>query len=140
VDINRNRIRELRKDKGFAGVELAQKLGISVQYLYDIERGKRTLSAENAGKLSDIFAVTTDYLLGKTEVNLYDWISDEDEETPEIKESPASYIAEKELLRNNELLEKIKAITDKHGMELQDKRTLELLDSAFDFIKRMRSE
>ncbi|MDO3681971.1 helix-turn-helix domain-containing protein [Paenibacillus ehimensis] len=62
-----NRIREIRKEKKLSGEAVASKLNISTQYLYDIEKGKRTLSAENASKLADIFGVTVDYLLGKTE-------------------------------------------------------------------------
>ncbi|MDR4997862.1 helix-turn-helix domain-containing protein [Brevibacillus parabrevis] len=69
---NQNRIREVRKAQKLSGPEVAAKIGISTQYLYDIERGKRGLSAEIAGKLSDILRVTTDYLLRKTDENLYE--------------------------------------------------------------------
>ncbi|AQT84136.1 HTH-type transcriptional regulator ImmR [Paenibacillus larvae subsp. larvae] len=85
-----NRIRELRKRNNMSGAELSSKLRISTQYLYDIERGKRTLSADMASKLSEIFNTTTDYLLRKTDINLYDWIPSpaEEAEQEELKKSP----------------------------------------------------
>ncbi|MCZ8518859.1 helix-turn-helix domain-containing protein [Paenibacillus caseinilyticus] len=61
-----HRIREIRREKDLSGTVVAEKLGISPQYYYDIERGKKTLSAENATKLAEIFGVSTDYLLGLT--------------------------------------------------------------------------
>ncbi|KHF33417.1 helix-turn-helix protein [Paenibacillus sp. P1XP2] len=68
---NSNRIREIRKELGLSGPEVATKLGISTQYLYDIERSKRGLSSEILSQLSEILKSTTDYLLKKTDVNLY---------------------------------------------------------------------
>lgn len=62
----KNRIREIREEKGISGTKIAQMLSISPQYYYDIEKGKRNLSAEIVSKLSDIFNVSSDYLLGKT--------------------------------------------------------------------------
>lgn len=92
-----NRIRALREEKKISGTIVAKKLGISPQYYYDIEKGKRKLSAEIAEKLSDILQTTTDYLLGKTDVNLYDYVPyDENKKiTPTIKEQ--EFIADIEL-------------------------------------------
>lgn len=85
-----NRIREIRKSLKMSGPEVAAKLGISTQYLYDIERNKRGLNAEIAGKLSDIFKVTTDYLLSKTDENLYEHKSksSDSHEESELAEIP----------------------------------------------------
>lgn len=66
-----NRIREIRRGLKQTGPEIARKLSISTQYLYDIEKGRRGLNSEIASKISDIFKVTTDYLLAKTDVNNY---------------------------------------------------------------------
>jgi transcriptional regulator with XRE-family HTH domain len=41
---------------------------------------------------------------------------------------------------SNTLFDKIKVLANKHGMDLADPSTLELMDSAFDFIKRMKSK
>ncbi|MFC3768335.1 helix-turn-helix domain-containing protein [Paenibacillus sp. GCM10012303] len=38
------------------------------------------------------------------------------------------------------LLDRIKRLSDKHGMSLNDPRTLDLIDEAFDFVKRMQSK
>ncbi|SMF88096.1 DNA-binding transcriptional regulator, XRE-family HTH domain [Paenibacillus uliginis N3/975] len=68
---NSNRIRERRKELGLSGPEVAAELGISTQYLYDIERGKRGLSGEILINVSEILKATTDYLLKKTSLNFY---------------------------------------------------------------------
>ncbi len=61
-----DRIRKIRRHLDLTGSEVAEKLGISTQYYYNIERGRRNLSAELAIQLADIFNVTLDYLLGKS--------------------------------------------------------------------------
>ncbi|WP_046655373.1 helix-turn-helix transcriptional regulator [Paenibacillus larvae] len=97
-----NRIRELRKRNNMSGAEVSSKLRISTQYLYDIEKGKRTLSADMASKLSEIFNTTTDYLLRKTDINLYDFIPSpaEEAEQEKLKNSP-SYKNEKEFFEES---------------------------------------
>ncbi|QGP93430.1 helix-turn-helix protein [Neomoorella glycerini] len=60
-----NRIRELREAKGISGTKLAEMLGISPQHLYDLEKGKRRLNETFINRLTEIFNVTSDYLLGK---------------------------------------------------------------------------
>ncbi|APQ59869.1 helix-turn-helix domain-containing protein [Paenibacillus sp. SEL1] len=62
-----NRIREIRKSKKKSGVQVAEFLGITPQFLYNIEKGSRTLNTEVASKLAEYFDVTVDYLLGRTE-------------------------------------------------------------------------
>ncbi|WP_418026261.1 helix-turn-helix domain-containing protein [Paenibacillus sp. JJ1722] len=62
-----NRIRELRKSQKKSGVQVADFLGITPQFLYNIEKGSRTLSAEVASKLAEYFDVSVDYLLCRTE-------------------------------------------------------------------------
>lgn len=63
-EIKGTRIREIRKALRRSGTEVANKLGISSPYYYDIEKGKRNLNAELAVKLAEIFGVSVDYLLG----------------------------------------------------------------------------
>lgn len=143
VEVKKNRIRELRTRKKLSGAEVASSIDISTQYLYDIERSRRTLSAELASKLSDFFGVTTDYLLGKTEVNLYDWIGtpDEQKEDDIIKETPTPYEMDKESERKEiAFYNALETIANRHNMDLNDPRTLELIDKAFDFIKSFGSE
>ncbi|MGB9860589.1 MAG: helix-turn-helix domain-containing protein, partial [Moorellaceae bacterium] len=59
-----NRIKKLRELRGITGPELAEKLGISTQYLYDLENGHRRLHEGLIKKLCEIFGVSADYLLG----------------------------------------------------------------------------
>ncbi|ETT58206.1 helix-turn-helix domain-containing protein [Paenibacillus sp. FSL H8-0457] len=61
-----NRIRELRKLKDLSGVDVAEYLGITPQYLYNLEKGTRSLSTEIASKLAEYFNVSVDYLLGRS--------------------------------------------------------------------------
>lgn len=67
-----NRIREIRKMQKKTGVQVAEFLGITPQFLYNIEKGDRTLNAEVASKLAEYFNVTVDYLLGRTEDSKHD--------------------------------------------------------------------
>lgn len=60
-----NRIRELREAWGMTGGELAELLGISVTYLYDLEKGVRRLNEELILKLCEVFGVSADYILGR---------------------------------------------------------------------------
>lgn len=59
------RIRAIRRTRDLTGAEVAKKIGISAQYYYNIERGRRKLSAELATKLARVFGVTVDFLLGQ---------------------------------------------------------------------------
>lgn len=84
-----NRVRQVRKARGMSGPEVAAKIGISTQYLYDIEREKRGLSGEILSKLSTIFGATTDYLIGVSEVNNYKGSKNPDlHEESELSEIP----------------------------------------------------
>ncbi|MEV2911149.1 helix-turn-helix domain-containing protein [Paenibacillus larvae] len=60
------RIRKLRRALDLTGADVAEKLGISTQYYYNIERGRRKLSAEVALKLAEIFGVSLDFLMGNS--------------------------------------------------------------------------
>ncbi|MCM3273690.1 helix-turn-helix domain-containing protein [Paenibacillus elgii] len=64
MNISSDRIRKTRRAKDLSGTEVAEKLNISAQYYYNIERGIRNLSAELAAGLAKIFGVSADYLLG----------------------------------------------------------------------------
>lgn len=59
-----NRIRELRKQQNKSGVKVAEFLEITPQFLYNIEKGDRTLTSDVAARLAEYFGVTVDYLLG----------------------------------------------------------------------------
>lgn len=69
MDINL-RIREIREKRKESGTSIADMLGISPQYYYDIEKGERNLSIEIAVKLADYWSVSVDYLLGRNDIEL----------------------------------------------------------------------
>lgn len=78
-----NRIRELRKEKGLSGPKLAEMLNITPTYLYELELEKKRLGSELALNLADIFGVTLDYLLSRSDKNeslapLPDWATSKD--------------------------------------------------------------
>ncbi len=61
------RIRELRTAYGMNQVELAKKLGVSKQSVSNWENDNIQPSIEMLVKLSRIFSVSTDYLLGESD-------------------------------------------------------------------------
>ncbi|MGB9804090.1 helix-turn-helix domain-containing protein [Desulfofundulus sp.] len=68
-----SRLRELRKRKKLSAEKMAEILGISVPYLYDLENGRRRLNQDLLVKLYEKFGVSADYILGndkKTEPDL----------------------------------------------------------------------
>lgn len=61
------RIRAIRKKVGLTSEQLANTMDISVQFLSDVERGKKSFSYENLIKLYRILRVSSDYILLGTE-------------------------------------------------------------------------
>lgn len=130
METQESRIRRLRKERDLSGIAVAEELGITPQYYYDIERGKRRLKTEIAVPLADILQTTVDYLLGKTDVNLYDWVPSPTEEVLNAKETPSQYLTGNEFLSEIELSDvelknKYKIKVD--GRELSDKEWKKLL-------------
>ena len=61
-----DRIKELRKANGYTQITLADALGVSKGTVAMWETGKRTPDFETLIRLSDLFDVRTDYILGKS--------------------------------------------------------------------------
>lgn len=61
------KIKNLRRKKGFTQEQLAEKLDIDDTVLSKIENGKRELEAPLLEAFADIFEVSTDYILGREE-------------------------------------------------------------------------
>lgn len=59
------RLKSLRKKCGYTQVSLAETLGVSKGTVAMWETGKRTPDFETLIRLSDLFDVRTDYILGK---------------------------------------------------------------------------
>lgn len=53
-------LERIRKSEGYSQKKLAQKLGISIQYMWGIENGEKTLSYKMAYKLSKVLKSTPD--------------------------------------------------------------------------------
>ncbi|EAO78152.1 transcriptional regulator, Cro/CI family [Streptococcus agalactiae H36B] len=61
------RLRDLREDNDFTQKYVAEKLSFTHSAYSKIERGERILSADVIIKLSNLYNVSTDYLLGQTD-------------------------------------------------------------------------
>ena len=64
VGIQGDRVRYLRKNRGWTQEQLAEKLGVTRPYLTYIERSNHGQSMEILFKLKELFDVSFDYLLG----------------------------------------------------------------------------
>lgn len=62
-----NKIINLRESKDWSQAELARRLDVNKSVMNRIESGERKVSSDELKKLSDIFDVSTDYLLGQTD-------------------------------------------------------------------------
>lgn len=61
------RIRDLREDHDLSQTKLAALLGMSQTGYSKYETGENALPVEVLEKLADLYAVSTDYLLGRTD-------------------------------------------------------------------------
>lgn len=72
-----NRIKQLRNEKNINQDVLAKLLGLEIAGISKLETGRVPLKDEYIVKLSEYFGVSTDYLLGKSDIR-----------NPEIQEDP----------------------------------------------------
>lgn len=63
-----NRIKELRNEKEINQDVLAKLLGLEIAGISKLETGRVPLKDEYIIKLADYFGVSTDYLLGKSDI------------------------------------------------------------------------
>lgn len=57
------RIKYLREENNYTRDELAEKIGISAKFLYEIETGKKRFSAETLVKIAQAVSVSCDYIM-----------------------------------------------------------------------------
>lgn len=57
------RIKELRKVHGYPRTQLAEQIGISEKFLYEIETGKKSFSADTLCGLAKALSVSCDYIM-----------------------------------------------------------------------------
>ena len=58
-----DRIRQLREAKHYTRDRLAQEVGITSKFLYEIEKGRRNFSAINLVGLAQALSVSCDYIM-----------------------------------------------------------------------------
>lgn len=87
-----NRIKELRNEKGINQDVLAKLLGLEIAGISKLETGRVPLKDEYIIKLAEYFGVTTDYLLGKSDIR-----------NPEKEEYAYAFHKEKEGLTDEEV-------------------------------------
>ncbi len=61
------RLRDMREDHDMKQVEIADYLGIAQTVYSRYERGFQTIPVEHLIKLAELYRVSVDYLLGRTE-------------------------------------------------------------------------
>ena len=65
-----NRIKELRIEKGLLQSDVAKYLGKSERIVGFYERGERDPNTDTLIKLSELFNVSIDYILGKSDIKV----------------------------------------------------------------------
>lgn len=71
------RVLLLREKAKLTREELGEMAGISDRFIYDIETGRKGMSAETVSKLAEALCVTTDYILsGTTQTHCSQELSD----------------------------------------------------------------
>ena len=126
-----DRIRELREAKRYTREVLANKVGITPKFLYEIERGRRSFSAVNLLGLAQALSVSCDYImlgeqrekelsLGEKEISLGEKdvsvgdanISDEQKQGIAKLINTLESLEPEKIKRIQELLETLDAICD----------------------------
>jgi transcriptional regulator with XRE-family HTH domain len=112
------RIKELREKRGWSQREFAKRLGISYSVVNRMELGKRPVDDHELAKIADLFDVTTDYLLGRS-----DSVYTKDE---------------KEFLEDIDL--PIETLMDKYNLTIDgEPATKEEIENIIAFIRTLRS-
>ena len=65
-DASGNRVAKLREERGWKQTELAEKAGISVTYLSEVENNKRSMGSEVLLRVADALGVFLDYIVKGT--------------------------------------------------------------------------
>ena len=67
MEMNRNRLKDLREDHDYTQQQIAQEIGITQRKYSYIETGIQQLTAEVLVPLARFYYVSVDYLLGETD-------------------------------------------------------------------------
>ncbi len=66
--MNINRIKEIREDKDYKQIDIAKYLKVTQAQYCRYEMGINSIPIEKLSKLADLYEVSIDYLVGKTNV------------------------------------------------------------------------
>lgn len=80
------RLKEVRERLGLSQTEVAKKLGVTRQAYNHYEHGKRDPDTAMLQQIADLYNVSTDYLLSKTDTELETKIKNVAEEDPNLSE------------------------------------------------------
>lgn len=80
-----NILKDLRKENKYTQEDIAKKIGITKSAYGYYEQGKTVPDAHTLSKLASIFGVSTDYLLGRTDLK-HNLSKDEIEKDEEVEE------------------------------------------------------
>lgn len=69
------RITDTRKSRGYSREKLAEKADISVQFLADIEKGRKSMTVNTLRRIAAALSVTTDYIVNGTETSETDRVT-----------------------------------------------------------------
>ncbi len=102
-----NRIKELRKELNLNQEQLGQMLNVKRAVISKYETGRVSLNAETLHKLCDVFKVSSDYIIGRTEQRQ---LNDEKSFSPQITSivKSCSNLNEKELIKVIEYIDFLK--------------------------------
>lgn len=114
------KLRQLRKLEGWTQEEVAKKIGVTKQTYNHYENENRRPSLDMVRELGRVYQVNLDAIFAG---------EDDGPLTPDPEKKA-----------DEKLLTEIKKIADKHGMDLTDPKTLDMLDGAFDFLRRMQDK
>lgn len=119
--MNGERLKQLRNERKLTQTELGNKINVTKVSISGYESGKRSPDTDTLQRLADFFEVSTDYLLGRTDIPVHTSQNKDEEEfhafinDPELgvwyKELPKS--EEEELRKLRTIWEMIKAEKNK---------------------------
>lgn len=112
-----NRLRQLRKEKGMTQKELGKILGYGDRAVGFYETGRSDMSTDTIIKLAEFFNVSTDYLLGRSNVR------------EEIK-VPSEKIVVQNDFTDNEIAKKILKVFLDEKKPISAKRAEKIIDVA----------
>ena len=70
IEILAKRLKELRIENNYSQYEIAELMGIAQVTYSHYELGRRSVSIQNLVKIAQIYDVSTDYLLGLSDVKI----------------------------------------------------------------------